>query len=191
MVKCIESRMYPHTWWQCEFEGVVTHLAGDLVRTSTLESKNTGCSKLGTLLRSHLDQGPIAYVEGMALAMLVSLHDSLGLEVTQNGSGRYPFTPHAVNKLPHVLRTYIQWGIQIVNVRKNTAVKTAVQAKRRYVGMGNRSAIDRKFGDCQHVEPIKTLQGCHAQTLIDGLHRAFSLAISLRVEGGRIVKLEI
>ena len=76
-VERIESRMYPHTWWQCEFEGVVTHLTGDLVRTSTLESKNTGCIKLGTLLRGHLDQGPITYVKRMALAMLVSLRDRL------------------------------------------------------------------------------------------------------------------
>ena len=113
-VERIESRMYPHTWWQCEFEGVVTHLTGDLVRTSTLESKNTGCGKLCTLLRGHLDQGPITYVERMALAMLVSLCDSLALEVIQNGSGRYPFTPHAVKKLLHVLRTCIYWGIQIV-----------------------------------------------------------------------------
>ena len=124
----------------------MTHLAGDLVRTSTLESKNTGCSKLGTLLRGHLDQGPITYVEGMALAlalaMLVSLHDSLALEVAQNGSGRYSFTPHTVNNLPHVLRTCIHWGIQIINVRKNTGVKPVVQAKWRYVGMGNRGAID-------------------------------------------------
>ena len=124
----IESRMYPHTWWQCKFEGVVTHLAGDLVRTSTIESKNTGCCKLGTLLRSHLDQGPITYVKGMALTMLVSLRNRLALEVTQNGSGRNRFTPPAVSKLPHVLRTCIHWGIQIINVRKNTAVKTAVQA---------------------------------------------------------------
>ena len=129
----------------------MTHLAGDLVRTCTLESKNTGSSKLGTLLSGHLDQSPITYVEGMALAMLVSLRDRLALEVTQNGFGRNPFTPHAVNKLPHVLRTCIHCVIQIVNVRKNTGVKTAVQAKRRYVGMGNRSAIDRKFGDCQHI----------------------------------------
>ena len=100
----------------------MTHLAGDLVRTSTLESKNTGCSKLGTLLRSHLDQGLIIYVEGVALAMLVSLCNSLAFDVTQNGSGRYPFTPHTVNKLPHVLRTCIHWRIQIINVRENTAV---------------------------------------------------------------------
>ena len=141
-VESIESRMYPHTWWQCKFECVVTHLAGDLVRTSIFESKNIGCSKLGTLLRSHLDQGPITYVEGMALAMLVSLCDSLALEVTQNGSGRYPFTPHAVNKLPHVLRTCIPWGIQIVNVRENTGVKPIVQAKGGYIGMGNRGSIN-------------------------------------------------
>ena len=88
----------------------MTHLASDLVRTSTLESKHTGCSKLGTLMRGHLDQGSITYVEGMALVMYVSLRDSLALEVTQNGSGRYPFNPHAVNKLPHVLRTCIHWG---------------------------------------------------------------------------------
>ena len=81
-VERIESRMYPQTWWQCEFEGVMTYLAGDLVRTSTLESKNTGGSKLGTLLRGHLDQCLITYVEGMALAMLVNLCDSLALEVT-------------------------------------------------------------------------------------------------------------
>ena len=61
----------------------MTHLAHDLVRTSTLESKNTGCSKLGTLLRSHLDQGPITYVEGLALAMHVRLCDSLSLEIAQ------------------------------------------------------------------------------------------------------------
>ena len=120
----------------------MTHLAGDLVRTSTLESKNTGCSKLGTLLRSHLDQGPITYMEGMALAMLVSLCDSLALEVTQNGSGRYPLTPHAVNKLPHVLRMCIHWRIQIVNVWENTGVKPVVQAKMGYIGKGNRGAID-------------------------------------------------
>ena len=88
----------------------MTHLACDLVRTSTLESKNTRSGKLGTLLRSHLDQGPTTYVEGMALAMHVSLCDSLALEIAQKGSGRYPFTPHAVNKLPHVLRTCIHWG---------------------------------------------------------------------------------
>ena len=61
----------------------MTHLAGDLLLTSTLESKNTGCSKLGTLLRSHLDQGPITYVEGMALVMCVSLRDSRALEIAQ------------------------------------------------------------------------------------------------------------
>ena len=71
--------MSPHARWQCKFQGVVTHLAGDLERTGTLESKNTGCSKLGTLLRSHLDRGPITYVEGMALAMHVSLCGSLAL----------------------------------------------------------------------------------------------------------------
>ena len=78
-VERIQSRMYPHTWWQCKFEGVVTHLANDLVRTSTLESKNTGCSKLGTLLRSHRDQGPVTYVKGLALAINVSLCDILAL----------------------------------------------------------------------------------------------------------------
>ena len=108
----------------------MTHLAGDLVRTSTLESKNTGCSKLGTLLRCHLDQGPIAYLEGMALAMLISLCDGLALKITQNGSGRYPFTPHTVNKLPHVLRTCIHLGIQIVDVWKNTGVKQAVSGEK-------------------------------------------------------------
>ena len=169
----------------------MTHLAGDLVRTCTLESKNTGGSKLGTLLRGHLDQGPITYVEGMAMAMIVSLRNSLALEVTQNGSGRNPFTPHAVNKLPHVLRTCVHWGIQIVIVRKNTGVKTAVQAKNGYIGMGNRSAIDRKFSDCQNIKTVLTLQCCHAQKLLDGLHRAFGLAIALRVEGGSIVRLEI
>ena len=51
--------------------------------------------------------------------------------------------------------------------------------------------MDGKFGDCQHVEPIQTLQGCHAQKLLDGLHRAFGLAIALRVEGGSIVRLAI
>ena len=100
-------------------------------------------------------------------------------------------TPHAVNKLPHVLRTCIHWGIQIVNVRENTGVKPVVHAKSGYVGMGNRSAIDGKFGDCQHVDPNQTLQGCHAQKQFDGLHRAFSLAIALRVEGGSIVRLAI
>ena len=174
--------MNPHAWWQCKFKGIVTQLASDLVQTSTLESKNTGCSKLGTLLLNYLDQGPITYVEGMALAMYVSLRDSLALEIAQNCSGRYSFTPHAVNKLPHVLRTCIHWGVQIVDVRKETGAKPAIQARRRYVGMGNRSAIDSKFGDCQHVEPIRTLQGCHAQKLLNGLHRAFSLAIALRVE---------
>ena len=123
--------MNPHAWWQCKFKGIVTHLASDLVRTSTLESQNTGCSKLGTLLRSHLDQGPITYVEGMALVMHVCLRDSLTLEIAKKGSGRYPFTPHAVYKLPHVLRACIHWGIQIVDVRKDTGVKPVVQAKRR------------------------------------------------------------
>ena len=123
--------------------------------------------------------------------MHVSLCDSLALEVTQNGSGRYPFTPHAVNKLSHVLRTCIHWGIQIVNVREDTGVKPVVQAKGGYVGMGNRSAIDRKFGDCQHIEPIQTLQSCHAQKLLDGLHRAFRLAIVQGVEGGSVVRLAI
>ena len=108
----------------------MTHLASDLVRTSTLESKNTGCGKLGTLSRNHLDQGPITYMEGMALAMLVSLRDSLASEIAQKGSGRYPFTPHAVNKLPHVLRTCIHWGIQIVDVSKDTGVEPVVQSKR-------------------------------------------------------------
>ena len=122
--------MNPHARWQCKFKDVVTHLAGDLVRTSTLESKNTGGSKLSTLLHGHLDQGPITYVERVALAMLVSLRDLLALEVTQNGSGRNRFTPHAVNNLPHVLRTCIHWGIQIVNVRENTGVKPIIQAKR-------------------------------------------------------------
>ena len=131
----IESRMYPHTWWQCKLEDVVTHLASDLLRTITLEYKNTGSSKLGTLLRSHLDKGPTTYVERMAMAMLVSLCDSLALTFTQDASDRYPFTPHAINKLPHVLRTCITWGIQIVNVRKNTGVKPVVQAKRGYIGM--------------------------------------------------------
>ena len=110
-VERIESLINPHTSWQCEFEGVVAHLASDLVRTSTLESKNTGCSKLGTLLRGHNGKGPITYVEGMALAMLVSLRNSLVLEAARNGSGRYPFTQHAVNKLTHVLSTCIHWGI--------------------------------------------------------------------------------
>ena len=167
----------------------MTHLAGDLVLTSTLESKNTGCSKLDMLLRSHLDQGTITYVEGMAMVMHVSLGDSLALEIAQKGSGRYLFTPHAVNKLPHVLRTCIHWGIQIVDVRKDTGVKPAIQAKRRYVGMGSSSAIDGKVGDCQHIEPIQTLQGCHAQILLDGLNRTFILAIALRAEGGSVVKL--
>ena len=57
--------------------------------------------------------------------------------------------------------------------------------------MGNRSAIDRKFGDCKHVKPIQTLQGSHEQKLLDVLHRAFSLAIAMRVEGGSIVRLAI
>ena len=127
--------MNPHAWWQCKFKCVVTHLASDLVRTSTLESKNTGCSKLGTLLRSHLDQGTITYVEGMAMVMHVCLRDSLALEIAQNGSVRYPFTPNAVNKLPHVLRTCIHCGIQILDVRKDTGVKPVIQAKGRYVGM--------------------------------------------------------
>ena len=127
----------------------------------------------------------------MTLVMHVRVRDSLALEVAQKGSGRYLFTPHAVNKLPHVLRTCIHWGIQIVDVRKDTGVKPAIQAKRRYVGLGNRIAIDGKFDDCQYVEPIQTLQGCHAQILLDGLHRTFSLAIALRAEGGRVVKLAI
>ena len=75
--------MNPHAWWQCKFKGIVTHLSSDLVRTNTLESKNTDYSKLGTLLRSHLDQGPITYVEGMALVMYVSLRDSRALEIAQ------------------------------------------------------------------------------------------------------------
>ena len=74
--------------------------------------------------------------------MHVSLCDSLALEVTQNGSGRYPFTPHAVNKLSLVLRTCIHWGIQIINVRKDSGVELIVQANRRNVSMGNRGAID-------------------------------------------------
>ena len=65
----------------------------------------------------------------MALAMLVSLRDRMALEVSQNGSGRYPFTPHAVNKLLHVLRTCIHWGIQIVNVRKDTGSKPQFRRK--------------------------------------------------------------
>ena len=89
--------MSPHARWHGKVKGVVTHLAGDLVRTITLESKNTGCGKLGTLSRNHLDRGPITYVEGMALAMHVSLCNCLALEIAQKGSGRYPFTPHAVN----------------------------------------------------------------------------------------------
>ena len=57
--------------------------------------------------------------------------------------------------------------------------------------MGNRSAIDRKFGDCQHIELIQTIQGCHPQKLLDGLYRAFSLVIVLGVEGGSIVRLAV
>ena len=123
--------------------------------------------------------------------MHVSLCDSLALEIAQKGSGRYPFTPHAVNKLPHVLRTCIHWGIQIVNVRKNTGSETTVQAKRRYIGMGNRSAIDRKFRDCQNIKPVLTIQGCHAEKMLDGLHRTFGLAIALGVEGDSVIRLAI
>ena len=65
----------------------------------------------------------------MAMAMHVSLRDSLALEIAQKGSVSYPFTPHAVEKLPHVLRACIHWGIQIVDVRKDTGVKHAIQAK--------------------------------------------------------------
>ena len=110
----------------------MTHLAGDLVRTSTLESKNTGCGKLGTLLCGHLDQGPITYMEGIALAMLVSLCDRLALEVTQNGSGRYPLTPHTVNKLPHVLRKEI-WSLLI---ESSATANTLNQFKPFRVAMG-------------------------------------------------------
>ena len=72
-------------------------------------------------------------------------------------------------------------GVQIVDVRRKTGVKPAIQAKRKYVGMGNRSAIDGKLGDCQYIEPIQTLHGCHAP----------SLAIALRAEEGNVVKLAI
>ena len=46
--------------------------------------------------------------------------------------------------------------------------------------MGNRSDIDRKFSDCQNIEPVRNLHGCHIQELLNGLHRAFMLDITLR-----------
>ena len=122
--------MNPHAWWQCKFKGIVTHLASDLVRTSILESKNTGCSKLGTLLRSHLDQGPITYVEGMALVMYVSLRDSRALEIAQKALA----ATHSIRMRSINCRTFSErvfTGVQIVDVRRKTGVKPAIQAKRR------------------------------------------------------------
>ena len=70
-------------------------------------------------------------------------------------------------------------------------VKTAVQAKRRHIGMIDRGAVNRKFSDCQLSEPIQTLQGCHAQKLLVGLRQSFSLAITLSVERCSVVRLAI
>ena len=73
-------------------------------------------------------------------------------------------------------------SIQVVNDRKCTGVKTTIQTKGKYFGTLVRRAVGRKFSDCQNIEPVQTLQGCHTQEQRNGLHRALSLAIALKVE---------